>query len=214
MYYIPPPKKQKERKRVTARLRLRAGKASNYIAHAPAAIKPGDLVIICCRVSRYAQKHRGNLSDQEENLKQRAKNLGAIVVETFPYVGPGYDPYWLALAAENAKHLGAKLFAESTDRFIRHPDYHSQKNPNAQARDCDLQDLGRWTSGVELVTDLPPDATPKEVRSYQRKRGQAAKGNKGGRPRANNEQRKLRDAVVRLWRKLPPQSRGKGVVKH
>lgn len=42
--------------------------------------------------------------------------------------------------------------------------------------------MALWLDGVEAMTLLHPDATPAEVRSYQRKRGQKAKGNKGGRP--------------------------------
>ncbi len=198
-----PPATKQPRQRVSARCRLRAGTASDFISHALTSIKPGDQVIIWCRVSRCAQKCNGNLTDQEKNLRQKAEKFGAIVVETATYIGSGTDPYWLALPAEKAKKLGAKLFAESTDRFIRHAGYHSNENPDAQARDCELQDLSRWTQGVVLVTDCHPDATPRNVRSYQRKRGQYAKGRKGGRPKIIENQRTWIDAICKLWQKLP-----------
>ncbi len=203
MYYKKTLKENKERPRVSARSRLLPGKASSFIGHAINEIKPGDLVLLCCRVSRHTQEYSGNLADQEKNLRTRAEKLGVTVIEVFTHVGSGCDPYWLALPAEKAKQLGAKLFAETTDRLIRHPGYHSGRWPNAQARNTELEDLRWWTSGVILTTDLNPDAIPSEVRSYQRKRGQVAKGNKGGRPRIFNEQRKLLDAVKKLWRSLP-----------
>jgi hypothetical protein len=117
------------------------------------------------------------------SLTERAQHFGAAVVGVIKHVGSGTDPCWLAWAAELAKQKGAKLLFESTDRAIRHANYHSIENSDAQARDCELQDLQFWTKGVALVTDLHPDASPAEVRSYQSKRGQRFKGNRGGRPR-------------------------------
>ena len=139
-------------------------------------MRPGDSVILCCRVSERAQRHNGNLDDQERNLREMAKHFGVHVIDVVRRVGPGTDPCWLVAAVEKAKRCNAKLFAESTDRFIRHPAYHSKSNPDAQAREPDLQDLQVWTAGVTLVTDLHPDASPHEVRSYQRKRGQRLRG--------------------------------------
>ena len=112
-----------------------------------------------------------------------AKHFGVNVIDVVRCVGSGTDHFWLAPAVEKARRYNAKLFAESTDRLIRHPAYHSKRNPDAQAREPDLQDLQFCTKGVTLVTDLHPDASPQEVRSYQRKRGQRLKGKRGGRPR-------------------------------
>ena len=111
---------------------------------------------------------------------------------------------WRA-AAYAAKHDAVLVF-ESTDRAIRHPDYHSRANPNAQARDVDLEELRQWTDGVPLFTLLPPNATSGEVRAYQTKRGQATKGRKGGRPRKNppgykkQRRQKLLRRVLKLRR--------------
>jgi hypothetical protein len=74
------------------------------------------------------------------------------------------------------------LLATETDRFIRHPNYHSKLRPLLQARDVDLQNLKGETTGVTLLTLLHPDATPHDARSAQIKRGQQEKGCKGGRP--------------------------------
>jgi hypothetical protein len=166
----------------TKDLRLERGQASNYIKWSPEVLCPGDKVILCCRVSEASHDRLTNLKDQELNLVERAAKLGAIVINKVNYVGSGIDPYWLAKVVDKARLVGAKLLAETTDRFIRHPDYHSNSNPNAQARNVDLEDLKKWTEGVVLVTDLHPDALPREVRFYQQHRGQVAKHSKGGRP--------------------------------
>jgi hypothetical protein len=158
------------------------GRASDYIKHAPNELQPCDLVILCCRVSTCTQDHDGNLQNQVANLTDRAKHFGVEILDVVQYVGSGTEPLWLFRGAEYAKRHGAKLFAETTDRFIRHPDYHSIANPNAQAGEPELQLLKRCTRGVTLVTDLDPNASPSKVQSYHRKRGQKFKESYGGRP--------------------------------
>ena len=160
---------------------ITAGKASDYICHARDEIKPGDRVVLRCRVSSCVQAHKKNLDDSEAHLRKRAEQLGAIVVYVYQHVGSGWDTSSLDTAAEKARLYGAKIFAESTDRLIRNPLY-SKYRQDLQAQETDLQKLQRCTEGIVLVTDIHPDASPSEVRSYQRKRGQAAKGNRGGRP--------------------------------
>jgi hypothetical protein len=169
------------RKRTSDR-RLQRGRASDCIKHAVEELHSGDKVVVCCRVSGHTQRLKKNLADQELNLRNRAVERGAMVVGVVRHVGSGTDPYWLARAVVLAKETGAKLFAESTDRFVRHPGYHSNEGPDWQARETDLEDLEFWADGVTLVTDLHPDALPEEVRFYQQNRGQVAKQNKGGRP--------------------------------
>jgi DNA invertase Pin-like site-specific DNA recombinase len=180
-------------------LRNGPGKASNLIRQAKSEIKPGDKVVLCCRVSHCTQNHNGNLRDQEARLRRCMKKVGAVVMAVCTHVGSGVDKWSVLQAATEAREHGAKLVAESTDRFIRHEDYHSSKNPDAQARETDLEDLGYLTRGVTLSTLLHPDATPARVRSFQRKRGQWAKGHKGGRPLAKKKRReKLLPDVLRL----------------
>jgi len=171
--------------------------ASLYIECAKVRIKPGDLVVLCCRVSGRSQHQKRNLDDQETNLRARMKVLGASVVGVQKHVGSGWDPSWLLPAKAKAIAHGASiLVAETTCRLARHPGYHSNYNPDAQARDSDLYDLALWTDGMILCTHLDPDASPMRVRSYQRKRGQWAKGQKGGRPTKPGCKKRLRE---RLW---------------
>lgn len=170
--------------KVSAMRRLLRGDASSFINDIES-LHSSDKVILCCRVSRCAQRERGNLKDQEANLRQAMKLLSVDVVDVVTHVGSGADPSWLTRAAHKAEKTNAALVAETTDRFIRHPGYHSKENPNAQARDCDLEELAWCTGGVMLVTLLPPDALPGQVRSFHTARGQVQKSQKGGRPRTH-----------------------------
>lgn len=74
------------------------------------------------------------------------------------------------------------VFAESTDRFVRPSNFHSQTNSNAQPRVRDMSSSVKYSFGGSLATYLHPDATPTEVLSHQSRRGQQAKGKRGGRP--------------------------------
>ena len=170
------------RKRVSAWRWRGPGKASIYICHAPDAIKPGDRVILCPRVSRCVQQRNKNLADQEQNLRAEAERLRAKVVGVERHVGSSYDPTWLSRALALAEKKAAKLLFESTDRIIRTPAFHSSRSPNSRPTELDFKMLRQYADSVTLTTVLHPDATPSEVRSYQRKRGQKAKGRKGGRP--------------------------------
>jgi hypothetical protein len=177
-----------------ARRRLLPGTASDFIGHIDE-IQPGDGVVICCRVSTRQQDRRGNLADQETNLRRIVSELGAIVLHVVKHVGSGTEPVWLIPAARLAKAAGAVLLAESTSRFIRHPGYHSSNWPTARARNYDLEDLQSWTDGVQLITVLPPDATSSDETAFQSKRGQELKENAGGRPRKTQPRGKERRAA-------------------
>jgi hypothetical protein len=159
--------------------RTQAGKASKYID--PFQICPGDRFILCCRVSGREQKRNKNCEDQATNLRQIVSENGGSIVDVVSHVGTGWDSCWLIYAANLAKLHDATLLAESTDRFVRSPLYHSAKMKDEQARRSDLEGLRFDTAGVRLMTHLHPDSEPRHVRSYQRKRGQQQKGNKGGR---------------------------------
>ena len=173
------------------------GDATKYIEHAN--INPGDRVVLVCRVSTCNQGKRKNHSDQEAALREWVKERGGIVVDVVKIVISGFNPYWLARAVAIAERRSAKLLAESTDRFIRHPAYHSVECPNAQPSNCELRDLRDWAEGTELVTMLHPNATLEEVRSYQSKRGQRMKRKKGGRrERLKNRRKRLEAKVLEL----------------
>ena len=194
------------RKFISALARLRPGDASSYISklgpqHA------GRKVVLVCRVSRRHQSDRGNLKNQEANLRRAAESVGAIVVLVIRYVGSGVNPWWVERAAMFAQQHGAILLAESTDRFIRPLDYHSKRNPHAKPTRMDLDDLRFYAAGAPLVTLCEPNAELAEVRSLHSKRGQRSKGRKGGRPRSRTpgylKQRRtaLIDRVKRLRRR-------------
>lgn len=167
--------------RTSARCRFRPGNASNYIQPLDA-LRPGDRVVLCARESENSQFYNGNLDQQLANLRRVAKQRGLIeVAEPIARVHSGAEPSWLTATANIAKELGASLLAEAPNRFIRHPA--CQAIPNLQARTSELEDLKFYTLGVRLVTVVPPNASSTDERSYATKRGQAAKGKRGGRPR-------------------------------
>lgn len=175
-----------DRPRVSARRCLQPGKASKYISPIEA-IQPGDRVVLWLRVS--TQWQEANLDDQEANLRRVVEERGATVVAVVRYVGSSCGGERaredlldrLADAAELARQHGAKLLAESTNRFVR-PTWYDSKLPKAQATELDLRDLQWATKDVVLVTHLHPDATPKQERAYHTARGQREKDRKGGRP--------------------------------
>ena len=193
---------------------LTAGKASDYIMHATEEIRPGNRVVLWCRVSGHVQEKNHNLDDSELWLRKRAGEKGAIVVGVDRHTGPGWDAKSLCKVTTMARCLGAKIIlAESTDRLIRNPLY-SKDRQNLQARDADLREMQTCTKGIIIATDLHPDATPEQVRSYQRRRGQQMKNNCGGRPKTKiiDDQRCLLDAVINMMKSLP-YKRGEGVAQ-
>lgn len=161
---------------------FRAGQASLCI-HKYDELRPGDkvMLVVCVSWRDRATKRQNNLADQERNLRRHVEARGAEVVGVHRWIGPRYDSDCVLAIVSGAKRRGAKyLLAETTDRLVRHQLFHSVKRPNLQATDGQLQEVADAADGLLLMTHLDPDATPSEVRSYQRKRGQWAKGNKGG----------------------------------
>ena len=165
--------------------------ASQYI-HRFNELQAETKVVLCVRVSSHLQEKSKNLDDQEWNLREQAGKAGLKVVGVVDHVGSGVDPIWLVVAAEYAREHDAVLLAETVDRYIRHPGYHSVDNPEAQARKTDLEWLTALVMGIQLYTHLDPDATPGEVRAYQIERGQRMKNNKGGRPKGKKVSKKQR----------------------
>jgi hypothetical protein len=165
-------------------------------------LTPADRVFLLKRVS--GRERRANLKDQDANLREVVEPVDTIIVGQYEFVGSGFDPYWVYEAAQQAKAAGATvLLAETTDRLIRHHVFHSVRRPDAQANSRQLRELLEAADGIPLMTHLHPDAAPKEVRSYQRKRGQKYKGKKGGRPKNGTPGRlkRRRDETQRrvLW---------------
>ena len=149
------------------------------------AIQPGDKVILWCRVSGGPQGTNGNNADQEVEMRAAVEARGANVTSVEHYIGRASGDAWhawLCRVANKAEREGAVLLAESTSRFVRHPEYHPKHNPHLAPGLQELSDL-RWVCGdVTLVTLHDPDITWKDERALQSKRGQRQKGNRGGRP--------------------------------
>lgn len=167
--------------------------ASRYVHHAKklAKSRPGTKVVLFCRVSTRDQNKTGNLRDQELSLRRAAKRLGLVVVDSYHEVTSGWIvdlPFGrtgLTWAAEAAKENDAIVLAESTDRFLRNRKFNSKKCPDLLPTKADFEELRRLTWSVTLATLLDPDTHPREVRAYETRRGQKAKGKKGGRPKNN-----------------------------
>jgi hypothetical protein len=162
---------------------LLPGDARRVLRHADDEIQRGDRVVLACRVSERVQNHRGNLNDSERSLRKYVAARGATVVGVVRTVGSGQHATWVRRGAELCKEHGAKLLAESTDRLIRSARFDTEDAPDAQANDQELGYLNVMLDGVVAATVLPPDAPARNVRSFQRRRGQVEKGAKGGRPR-------------------------------
>jgi hypothetical protein len=127
------------------------------------------------------------LLDQEAVVRQAVEAAGGQIVHTASEEVRGcVADAWLQEVAEEAKRRGATaLVAHDVTRFARplmgyDDDRYDQHD--AYRRD-DLQRIAEATEGLVLYTVIPPDATPGERRSAEIKRGQEAKGRKGGRPR-------------------------------
>ncbi len=121
-------------------------------------IRPGSFVLLWCRVSSGLQCATGNNADKEAELRAATMARGGVAIEVVAHAGRIADGALCRVAALAARH-GAVLLAESTSRFIR------------------------WVCGdVPLVTLLDPDATWRDERAHQSKRGQRRKGKPGGGP--------------------------------
>jgi DNA invertase Pin-like site-specific DNA recombinase len=162
------------------------GKASNYIRHFRALLNDGfhGPVLLYCRVSEREQHRRGNAKDQEKVLWRKCKKFGIGFSGVVRDIGPGWDVSGgsLPVAIKFARKHRSIVLAESTDRFLRHHEFHSIDNPNAVPTEEQFAELHRLAHGVVLATLFHPDKPWKEVRSLQTKRGQRRKA-KGGRPR-------------------------------
>lgn len=184
---------------------LAPGKASDYIRHIDS-LRPGAKVVLWCRVSIGANE--AHLAHQEAALREAADDRSLVVAAVVRHVGPGYDNeyrdapcWWLAVAraGDVARQHGASLLATETDRLIR--DAACYMSPRSRPRAHDYRMLANTVEDVALVTLADPDAPPSEARSRQTKRGQAATGRKGGRPR-RTEQKELLEVVWKRYRRL------------
>jgi len=169
----------------------KTAQASKYLQHLDEYYKqqPDIQAILYCRDST---RHQGcNLDTYEEVLRRELNQRGiSIVGRCYREIcsGSDFDNRWkLEQAVEKAKKLIAKgkrvvIVAPSSDRFLRNK-YFTTDQPDILPTEAEYEKLKELTCGVSLITLLDPDMPPEEVRGYQSKWGQSAKGNKGGRPR-------------------------------
>jgi len=161
------------------------GDPNDYIHHIDDLKREGQVssALMRGRVSSRKQERSGQLDDQEANLRQEMadRNIKVSFWVDFDVLS-GWDlesaDYRRTIA--RAKKYDLVIVAESTDRFLRHRDYHSNRMSLPTVEQ--FERLKELTGGVTLATVLPPDATRAQVEAYQKKRGQRAKGNKGGCP--------------------------------
>lgn len=145
-------------------------------------LRRGSRLIVVARKSRRDKKHR--LQGQVEHLCRVAEAAGHIVVGVVTHVGSGWDPSWIAEAAILAKEKNADaILAETTNRLIRHPCFHSSKDPDLQANDHNLRTLLHFANGVPLATHLGPMECPVSEQLYETRRGLEMSSNAVGRPR-------------------------------
>jgi hypothetical protein len=137
-------------------------------------------------VSERFQGYTGNLNDQKATVLRELARLGIPVIAVYKKIEPGWrlelcpERASLAAAAQRARKHGAILVAESTSRFIRNIDW-TTDNQDAVPTKEEFEQLTNLTGGVPLATILYPGASSGEERGYQSRRGQVAKGRKGGR---------------------------------
>ena len=188
------------------------GVASEYIQDFSdlLAAKPGVKVVLYCRVSGREQNRKGNLRDQKTVRLRQLEDCGADVVAAYGEITSGWcdDKLRFEVAADVARASGAVLVAESVDRFLRNIDYNNEKNQEAQPTVHEFESLLGRTKGVTLATLLPPAMPWKSVRGEQTKRGQQAKGRKGGRPKAKRPGDKKEHRRVWLSRVLSMSAHG------
>ena len=177
----------------------------NYLPDLPA--QEGRIVVLYCRVSTEKQEKRGNLDEQTDDAIRRLRQMGFRPGRTL-FIFDGVESsrihdhrILLERALAFARERNGILVALSRDRFIRCSSFGrgvpKEVEPPRIAEYMQLRDLA---GGVALATILHPDDPA--VRSEQVKRGQRAKGRKGGRP-PTPEQRKLLRAISEVWRSLP-----------
>lgn len=202
--------------RKTSLWRITPGIASEFIHHLPSLIeREGQRsVVLYCRVSMADQEQNGNLDDQMKDALQTLRKMGfRLGQDLFVFDGVERsriqdDRLLLERAIAEAKERGAILVAVHRDRLLRNQfvDKTWKIEPPTIVEYLQLKGLA---GDVPLATIQHPDDPA--ARSEQIKRGQRAKGNRGGRP-MKSEQRALLDAVLKLWRTLPNE-RGRRVLK-
>jgi DNA invertase Pin-like site-specific DNA recombinase len=162
-------------------------------------LEVGTLVVLYIRVSSRSQAV--NLRDSMENLRREVARRGLVVLGAYREIVPGWEEMhgdkWGRRAFEKAVYkaqaASAVVVAESVDRFRRafSPKWR-ENHRQASLTVMEMKRLMDEVDGVRLATLLHPDMPPKGVSSAQTKRGQAGKGNYGGRPKRKHPKKEER----------------------
>ncbi len=191
--------------RSTCLWRYTPGIASEFIHHLPDLLANGARpVVVYCRVSTLSQKLKGNLDDQ---VTEAIQMLGALGISRGPnllvvaHVGASSinaNRFDLERAIESARRRNGIVVAVHRDRFIRSSIFDGRRETELP-RIAEYMRLKHMADNVPLATLYDPD---QPARSNQIKRGQKAKGNRGGRPRkrAWKKRRLRRINLAREWR--------------
>ncbi len=193
------------RRRPAVDCRIKAGRASDYLHYLPDLPEEGrKLVVLYCRVSSPEQERDGNLSDQEDEAIQQLRTMGIRRGHGLVGVVSGVESSriqdsrpLLERAIAEARKRGAILVTMHRDRLLRSRHFDGTNETEAPTI-ADYVQLRRMAGDVSLASIRDPD---QPARSDQVKRGQQAKGNRGGRP-LKAEHRVLLDAVWNKWRAL------------
>ncbi len=185
--------------------RCAPGIGSEFIRHLPDLLAEGRKPVVAyCRVSSEKQKAAGNLDDEVTDAIERLRAIGitrgqglAAVVQGVESSRIQDDRPLLEKAIEEARIREGIVVATSRDRFIRSRGF-DRRNKTEVPTIAEYLQLERMADDVALATLCHPD---QPARSDQIKRGQAAKGNRGGRPKKRKwKQRRL--ARIDLARKM------------
>jgi len=214
--------RRKQRQRVSARQRCQEydpaeatpGTPSDLIKHFATEVEKGNVseVMVHYRVSGRWPNWQVRLDRGIENLRRVAEQYGVEVVGECREVGSGWKrekrAKFIAKNAE-AKSRSVPILDATTCRLVRNEGYPEVDWPMV----ADLDHLARLADGVTLLTVLPPDTLPKTCNRYLQDCGRKLSGNKPGPKKAKpkvskpriigGEQRKLIDAIIRLWPSLP-----------
>lgn len=139
-------------------------------------VVPGQEYIAISRVSSRQQKLNGDLDDQDWYVTKHITDRGGKVIDHVKHLGKGPNLEWLKEASNIALNRRAILVAESTDRYVRHPDaYQGRKNQRLLPRTEDIERLRKMLNGAKATTILNPEAEIEEVWAHQHNRGIEAK---------------------------------------
>jgi len=217
-------KRKLERRLLGRRLEAKQARASHYLHRLrDYHLEHPDMVAIRYnRESSDTQYYRGNHDTHKWRLCRACKKYD------IPYYGFYHetcsgkilnrDRKALLTAVRKAQALTvegkhAVILATSTDRFLRNENFNPKYNPHVLPIEAQFERLMKLSSGVPLVTVVPPDRSWKKVRGYQSKWGQRNKGNKGGRPILKSSGWTIRRRKKKMPRVRKMLKRGKNVTE-